>query len=76
MTVLILSSLELRDTYSSFTRSQTRSLVSVALAVKAVTVFVCFTLCKDSSEDEDVLRDEVAGGGSEMGTKRVYGPPS
>lgn len=40
------SSLEVHNTYSSFIRGQRWSLMSTALAVIGVTVFVCLTLCK------------------------------
>lgn len=43
---LIWSSLRLHNTYSNFIRGQRWSLVSAALAVIGVTVFVCLTLCK------------------------------
>ena len=59
--VLIWSSLGLHDTYSGFIRGQRWSLMSAALAVIGVTVFVCLTLCKRGlrrRDHEDMERGE------------------
>lgn len=59
--------LGLRNTYSNFIRGQRRSLVSAALAVIGVSVFVCLTLRKRG------LMPAGGGGGGGAGPERGSG---
>lgn len=67
--VLIWSSLKLHNTYSDFIRGQRWSLMSAALAVIGVTVFVCLTLCKRGLGSGGWRYGKRGGGGGED-TKR------
>lgn len=67
--VLIWSSLKLYNTYSDFIRGQRWSLMSAALAVIGVTVFVCLTLCKRGLGSGGWRHGKRGGGGGED-TKR------